>query len=314
MGPVCAVSVDLDPLGCYYGIHGLGAAPAELSDVVLRRGLPRFLELFARRRLAATFFVVGEDLDEGVGTAAGREALRAAVAAGHELGNHTHHHRYELTRLDPEAIGREIDGAHQRIAEVAGAPPVGFRAPGYNINAALMSAVAARGYRYDSSLLPAPAYYGAKAAVMAAMGLAGRRSQSVLGDPRQLWSSRLPYRPDEQSPWRRGHARLVELPITVTPSLRLPVIGTPVVTAPALVRRLLLGAVRGLPFFNFELHGIDLCDAAEDGLPDALKARRPELKVPLARRLQALEDTLDRLADAFRFAPLREVAEEFQEA
>lgn len=309
MRAVCSVSVDLDPLGCYHGIHGLGPPPPALRDVVLRRGLPRFLSLFAERGITATLFVVGEDLDDGVATEEALAALRAAAAAGHELGNHSHRHLYQLTRLGAAQIGEEIDRAHERIAALAGRPPVGFRAPGYNINGPLITAVAARGYRYDSSLLPAPAYYGAKAAVMAAMGLFGRRSHSILGDLRQLVSSRLPYRPDERAPWRRGHAALVELPITVTPALRLPVIGTPIVTAPAFLRRRLLRAVRRLPFFNFELHGIDLCDASDDGIPAELVARQPDLQVSLASKRRAIVEALEAIAADFRFAPLREVAE-----
>ena len=32
------------------------------------------------------------------------------------------------------------------------------------------------------------------------------------------------------------------------------------------------------PFFNLELHGIDLCDAEVDGAPPALIARQPDLR------------------------------------
>ena len=53
---VCSVSVDLDPLHCYYGIHGLGEPPAALADVVLHRALPRFAEMFAKRGISATFW------------------------------------------------------------------------------------------------------------------------------------------------------------------------------------------------------------------------------------------------------------------
>ena len=50
---------------------------------------------------------------------------------------------------------------------------------------------------------------------------------------------------------------MLELPMTVTPLLRLPVIGTSLVTAPEwLRRRLVAGALRGR-FFNLELHGIE---------------------------------------------------------
>ncbi len=109
----CSVSVDLDPLGCYYGIHGLGAPPRELVHVVLRRALPRFAELFARHRIHATFFVVGSDAAADV---AGGKQLAQLARDGHELGNHSHTHPYELARLTRDEIDHEVAQAHHIIA------------------------------------------------------------------------------------------------------------------------------------------------------------------------------------------------------
>ena len=51
----CAVSIDLDGIACYYRIHGLGVAPAELEHVILERALPRAAQLFAKRGLHVTW-------------------------------------------------------------------------------------------------------------------------------------------------------------------------------------------------------------------------------------------------------------------
>jgi peptidoglycan-N-acetylglucosamine deacetylase len=305
---VCSVSVDLDPLSCYYGIHGLGEPPVAVRDVVLKRGLERFAELFERRRIAATFFVVGGDV---ASDAAGRARLAALARAGHELGNHTWSHPYELARLDRARIEEEIGRAHDVIAEVAGEAPCGFRAPGYDTSRTLNDVLEARGYRYDSSVFPSWPYYLAKAGVMAAMALVGRRSRSVMGNPRQLFAPAEPYRPGA-SPFSRGQSTLVELPISVSPGLRLPAIGTSLLLAPTAVRARLLESMRARAFFNLELHGIDLVGADEDGVPAALVARQPDLRVSLVHKQRALEATLDRLASEYRFAPLREVAAEVQ--
>ncbi len=304
---VCSVSVDLDSIECYYRIHGLGEPPARLRDVILRRALPRFAEVFARRGIAATLFVVGRDLEEDP---AGREALRARAAAGHELGNHSFSHRYEMARFDRARVDEEVERAHRAISEVAGAPPVGFRAPGYDLSPTMLASIMALGYRYDSSVFPAPLYWTAKALVMGAMALCGRSSGAVIGDPRALAAPIDPYRPDVRAPWRRGQATIVELPVTVTRRLRLPAIGTWILAAPFAARVRLLEAVRGRRFFNFELHGIDLIDADDDGIPAELVARQPDLRVPLMEKRRAFEAALDRLALDFRFAPLREVASE----
>jgi hypothetical protein len=310
---VCSVSIDLDPLSCYYAIHALGTPPPSLAKVVLERALPRFAELFARRKIAATFFVVGSDV---AGDPAGRARLRELAKAGHELGNHSHTHPYDMARLDRQRVDEEIGRAHEVIAEVAGEAPVGFRAPGYDVSPAMQAALEARGYRYDSSVFPSWPYYFAKAGVMAAMAAVGRPSGSVLGDPRALLAPPEPYRPGN-TPFRRGQSPLVELPVSVTPRLRLPAIGSwaPYVSlllAPTAVRARLLESMRKRRFFNLELHGIDLVDAEEDGIPATLVARQPDLRVALTQKRRALEATLDRLALDYRFAPLRDVAAQVQ--
>jgi hypothetical protein len=312
---ICSVTIDLDPLRCYYEIHALGEPPATLAQVVLRRALPRFADLFARRGLHATFFVVGADLDAGgdakQALAAGAE-LRALAAAGHEIGNHSQSHRYDMARLGADEAFAEMEGAHRRIAEAVGRPPVGFRAPGYDVSAAMIAAAGRLGYCYDSSIFPAPLYWTAKAMVMGAMALAGRPSGAVLVDPRGLAAPLEPYRPDARAPWRRGQATLVELPISVTAGLRIPVIGTSLLLAPTAVRAHLLEGMRRRRFFNFELHGVDLIDADQDGIPAAVVAREPALRAPLVVKRRALEATLDRLAPDFRFVTLAEAAAEVQ--
>jgi peptidoglycan-N-acetylglucosamine deacetylase len=90
------------------------------------------------------------------------------------------------------------------------------------------------------------------------------------------------------------------------------VIGTSLVTAPVwLRRRLVAGALRA-PFFNLELHGIDLADADADEIPPQLVARQPDLRRPLAHKLAALDETLAAIrASGARVVPLAEAAATF---
>ncbi|HLK89096.1 MAG TPA: polysaccharide deacetylase family protein [Polyangia bacterium] len=306
-GRKVAVSVDLDAVACYYRIHALGEPPAgPARHAILRRCLPRFAELFARHGLRATFFVVGADLEED---AEGRALLADLARAGHELGNHSHTHRYDFARLPRDAMAEEIDRAHGAVGDCAGAAPIGFRAPGYAINGDALDLLAARGYRYDSSVFPSAAYYGAKALVMAAMRATGRPSGSFLDDPRVLLAPRSPYRPAPAAPYRHGGDGILELPIAVTPVARLHVIGTSLILAPAWLRRHLVAVALRSPLFNLELHGIDLADAGADELPPALVARQPDLRRPLAHKLAALDETLSaaRAAGA-SFVTLRDYA------
>ena len=73
---------------------------------------------------------------------------------------------------------------------------------------------------------------------MAAMRVVGRPSGSYLGGPAVLGRAAFrPYRPARGAPYRRGQLPIVELPMAVTPVLRLHVIGTSVVTFPSALRR-----------------------------------------------------------------------------
>ena len=310
----CAVSIDLDAIACYYKIHALGPAPRELEHVIYERGLARATKLFAARGIAVTWFVVGRDADAAVGQGARENAdrLRARADAGDELGNHSYSHPYELARLSAAEIDAEIEGCDRVLRSITGQRPRGFRAPGYDVSPAMLEALAKRGYRYDSSIFPAPGYYMAKAAVMAALSVAGRPSGAVMTNPRALVAPTEPYRPAMTAPWRRGQAPIVELPIAVTPRMRLPAIGTSLVVAPAIVRDRIVGAMAARTFFNFELHGIDFADAEKDGIPGELVARQPDLRVPIDEKLARLSSILDTIARTHAFATLAEVATDVQ--
>ena len=119
-----------------------------------------------------------------------------------------------------------------------------------------------------------------------------RPSGSYLGSPAVVTAPIEPYRPAAGAPYRRGSLSIIELPMAVTPVLRLHVIGTSVVTFPEWLRRRMVAAALRRPFFNLELHGIDLADAVADGVPPALVARQPDLRRPLAAKWAALERTL----------------------
>jgi hypothetical protein len=114
------------------------------------------------------------------------------------------------------------------------------------------------------------------------------------------------------APWRRGQSPVVELPVAVTPWLRIPAIGTSLIAAPAAIRRRLVRAMTGRAFWNFELHGIDFADAEKDGIPGELVARQPDLRIPIADKLARLGALLDDIAAGWSIVTLAEVAAEIQ--
>jgi hypothetical protein len=189
---------------------------------------------------------------------------------------------------------------------VTGEAPVGFRAPGYTITDEVFSVLGELGVSYDSSVFPCPAYWAAKTAAITAIGVMGRKSRSVVDSPAVLAAPTRPYRVGRPY-WRRGGG-LLEVPVQVTRGARLPFIGTHATLWGPRVARGLARMCVGEPVVNFELHGIDVLDAA-DGL-EALRAHQVDVRVPKERKLEGLRGAVDVLrAAGYSFVTLREAAE-----
>src|SRR5262249_33574233 len=163
---------------------------------------------------------------------------------------------YELARLSAAEVDAELDGCDRVLRAITGAPPRGFRAPGYDLSPAMLDRLARGGHPPPSSPFPPPRGSPAHA----------RRLSGLSLPPPTRGPAAAPDRPAMTAPWRRGQAPVVELPVAVTPWMRLPAIGTSLIVAPAIVRRRLVRAMARRAFFNFELHGIDFADAEKDGI------------------------------------------------
>lgn len=103
------------------------------------RWTPQVLATLERFRAKATFFLVGERL------ARHPELVRAELAAGHELGNHTWTHA-DLSRATPAVVTDELRRTHGLITEVAGRAPTVLRPPYGHVDTVGLLAAATLGY------------------------------------------------------------------------------------------------------------------------------------------------------------------------
>jgi peptidoglycan-N-acetylglucosamine deacetylase len=306
-----AFTIDVDGLACYHDIHGL-PAPNAGTDPIYSRALPRFLCACESLGVRATLFVVGKDLEQP----AHRAVLARAVRAGHEVASHSYAHDYRLSRLSPADIARDLEAADEAILDATGARPVGFRAPGYNQSEALFDALEARGYRYDSSFFPTPAYFAARGLALGLYKLRRRPSRSLLGEVREFASSRAPFYPAATAryrPARRGErARsFVEIPMSVASPLRLPWLGTTLALAHDRVGAALTSlAVRSPGPCVLELHAIDFLGAGDGVLPSLVGAQ-PDLRVALDDKLRRLEAALTTVSRARSVVTMAEIASTF---
>jgi polysaccharide deacetylase family protein (PEP-CTERM system associated) len=108
------------------------------------------LDLLARHRITATFFVLGWVAERHP------RLVDRIRSAGHEIASHGWSHR-RVYELDEASFEAELARTNAAL-EAAGAPtPIGFRAPEWSINDRSLWALpvlARRGFRYDSSMTP----------------------------------------------------------------------------------------------------------------------------------------------------------------
>lgn len=289
-----SVSIDLDEIDCYRAIHGISTGDSGgASNLVYGKGLPRAIRFFEELGIKVTYFAVGRDLEKSPDI---RSLVHEVALSGNEIGNHTMSHRYDFATLSAREQEEEIRLCADAIERTVGVRPVGFRAPGYNVNLGILAMLEQQGYHYDSSVFPCPAYYAAKAGAIGVKALQGRKSASIVGDPRVLKAPTLPYLVDEADLYSRGTG-FPEIPISVVTRARLPFIGTSIGMMGPLPAKLFAKQAAKLPFVNLELHGIDFIDADGDAI-GYLKAHQPDLKIPLVKRRRALHRAIRTLLDA----------------
>ena len=146
--PVATLSLDLDNKWSYLKTNG--QRRWELFPSFLDVVVPRVLSFFKERGLTVTIFIVGQDaaLDKN------HDVLKSLAVAGHEIGNHSFHHKQWLHLYSEWQVEEELAQAEQYIERATGQRPIGFRGPGFSISPTTLKVLARRGYLYDASTLP----------------------------------------------------------------------------------------------------------------------------------------------------------------
>lgn len=171
------VLLTYDNLGEAYDLLRFGHAGGAAADGVyaVRRGVPRLLDMLARRGLHATFFV------EGWGAQRYPELVTTIAAAGHEIGAHgwLHEQWSDLAGDEERELIHRTTGT---IGDILGAGPTGWRSPGGRTTPRTLSLLADAGYRYDSSFIDEDVPYRLHVAVGDERTLLELPMNPVLGD------------------------------------------------------------------------------------------------------------------------------------
>jgi len=146
-----ALSVDVED---YYHVEAFADRirpemwPQFPSRVV--QNTQRVLKLLEESGSRATFFVLGWVAEKAPGL------IREILAAGHEVGCHSHLHQRVFT-MTPQDFRLDLRRACRAIEDAGGSEVTGFRAPTFSITEKSLWAIeilAEEGFRYDSSVFP----------------------------------------------------------------------------------------------------------------------------------------------------------------
>jgi len=292
--PTAFIQVDLDGLWAVRRCYGLRGSP-EQDDPVYSCALPTLLDLFERFSIKATFFVVGADAE----VAWKRERLKAVIERGHEIANHSMDHDLGLANASLDKLTNELICSQKTLSERLDVEPRGFRAPGYAFSGALAQAMCGTGLWYDASLLPT--LWGWLMRGAGRLIAAGpRQSKAWYGSLRGAGSSLRPYRLATESDGGSGQRQLWEIPISVTPGLRLPFHGAiGYLLGTGWVNRAIGKVGRAEGVINYVIHGIDLIDGRQwEVVPTRLGRLVFERRV--GERVDFLTEILRRLSGECR--------------
>ena len=145
------LSIDLEDWFCVSNFDDM--LPRDvwaLCELRVETSTHRLLELFERRGVRSTFFVLGW-IAERV-----PKLIETIATAGHEIACHGYHH-HRLGMLDAKRLDADLTAALGILRGITGREIAGYRAPSFSLTKDTMWAVPVlqrHGFRYDSSVFP----------------------------------------------------------------------------------------------------------------------------------------------------------------
>jgi polysaccharide deacetylase family protein (PEP-CTERM system associated) len=159
----CIFSVDVED---WFHILALPTTPDLAQwNALQSRVEPSFrhlLDLFSEHGVKVTCFFLGWVAERFP------MLVREALARGHEIASHGYAHvlAYQQT---PSEFAEDVRRAKNILEDITGRPVLGYRAPGFSVTKEtpwFFAKLAEAGYRYDSSVFPAPRQHGGMNALL----------------------------------------------------------------------------------------------------------------------------------------------------
>lgn len=268
--------------------------PDEQVDLegFFEKALGRALGMLDEAGAHGTFFCVGSELET---SEAARRLLGSASRRGHELGNHTYSHPYGLTLLPAEQRRWEIRQCSRVIRELTGTAPIGFRAPGYDMDTAVLNSLEQEGFAYDSSAFWS--IFNPLFRVYHRLFSASRTYNGLVQGSRRV--PQRPYYPSPDNWIESGPERaLLELPLPRVGPAGLPFYNNFLLSMGRTASRYLVSRARQ-QHLVYLFHLIEFVDSS-DGLPSELR-RHPNVQTGVTDKIRLMKETLSILARRYEF-------------
>jgi peptidoglycan/xylan/chitin deacetylase (PgdA/CDA1 family) len=142
-----ALSFDVDNETIWLRNGDTNVGGLSQGEYGARRALGRVLDTLDEAEIPASFFIPAMSL-----TLAPEMADRIAESGRHEFAVHGWIHERN-NQLDAATERRLLEQSIERLEEITGVRPVGYRAPSWNFSPATLDIVMDLGFRYESSLM-----------------------------------------------------------------------------------------------------------------------------------------------------------------
>ena len=153
----CIFSVDVED---WFHILDIPATPPmsqwDSLPSLVERNFRKLLDIFAEKDVRVTCFFLGWVAEKFP------HLVKEAARRGHEIASHGYAHRliYEMT---PQEFLEDARRSKNLLEDLTGRPVLGYRSSGFSVTERtpwFFDMLIEAGYRYDSSIFPAPREHG----------------------------------------------------------------------------------------------------------------------------------------------------------
>lgn len=299
--PLAVIHVDVDSLWTIAEDFGYAKDRSDCS--IYTKAVPSLLTILKDQQITATFFCIGDDARRSEQAS----VMREIVAQGHEIANHTMNHRQDFGQLSSAEKRREIKDSDAILREITKKEIVGFRSPGYFRDEYIIQSLRELGYLYDSSVLPSPVLPLMAAARYLLSG--GMRSGKRFGRFQDFWLTQYPHLIKTTQLYSISNCRLLEIPISVMPIIRLPFHSTMVFMFGRLLFDLGIHLIYsfGLPLV-YLFHAVDFLPPTNN----IAVQKHPTLSIDYAERYAKIYYMLKKIKSQFEVVSTSSFARNFK--